>query len=294
MTSLSLPSTIHVDLVHLSGGPTSISQAVLDLTLRNPSMHSIVLVFDFDRTLTCGFAPPSSSIERRIRGGMDTVRALEVAKGLGAELFVVTAREPRTLIVESLEAALTAGAQAELGRYFLEDPIVGQVTEEKVEGDLPLAWRGRVYASGYSKPAAIRHIALQRLKGLEEPIEIHFFDDFVGNAYDVSSMQFGGQNARVGRVVSYWFDTFSEESTNRMVPVHSSSSDFAYNERLAYMRSAFGVQEDVSKDRLNWYLSTEKPLPPPVERAAPKPLKGVGGFAGLEGLFKPKPNPIVD
>lgn len=236
-----------------------------------------VFVFDFDRTLTNGFASPEQELDiaQRIRGGQHTLDALRLLKRLGVEMYVVTARNPSRLTIEQLEASIQR-CQLELGEFFLPSPD-SQYVVESLENGMKLAHRGNLYASDYAKPNAIRHLLGRGAGGRR----VHFVDDFVGNSFDVAMSTEFGQ----AEVCSYWWDSFPEERAGEMGLVSSFSSDFTYQPGTQLARERFGLTGDESEQRLAWVLDYERVNnigKPPVE--VEKPVvkkKDLSAFQGL-------------
>ncbi|KAH9258592.1 hypothetical protein BASA81_003094 [Batrachochytrium salamandrivorans] len=239
-----------------------------------------VFVFDFDRTLTNGFASPDQELDitLRIRGGSHTLDALRLLKRLGVEMYIVTARNPSRLTIEQLEASIQR-CQLELGEFFLPSPD-SQYVVESLENGMKLAHRGNLYASDYAKPNAIRHLLNRVAEGGSKRV-VHFVDDFVGNSFDVAMSSEFGQ----AEVCSYWWDSFPEESAGEMGLVSSFSSDFTYQPGTQLARERFGLTGEESDRRLAWVLDYERVnriTKPPIE--VEKPVvkkKDLSAFQGL-------------
>lgn len=80
-----------------------------------------LLIFDFDRTLTNGFATPGEQdVGKRVRGGQLTLDALAKASSvIPSPFYIVTARSPTQLVIEQLLASLS-GAQKPLAPFFVD------------------------------------------------------------------------------------------------------------------------------------------------------------------------------
>jgi len=88
-----------------------------------PADAVALFAFDFDKTLTNGFAPPGARLEERIRGGAHTLAGLKATAGLPNALrCIVTARADETGRVSQgkLQQVLSqlSRAQPELLEYF--------------------------------------------------------------------------------------------------------------------------------------------------------------------------------
>jgi len=245
-----MPSTY----IHLQHGPSGLSDAIHSILERTTKESiSTILVFDFDRTLTNGFASPDKElpIEKRIRGGKLTLDALRKAKEHPlVQLFVITARSPSMLTIQQLEAAMQ-NCQAELAEIFI--PSTEKYHVEKVNGRT-LAWRGPIFAADYAKPIALQQI-LSTDKIKADKVEVHFFDDFVMNAFDIGVAEYG---SHVTHVYSYWWDTYEEETKGMMGLMTSFSSDFPYQKGTEAARLAFRVDGKTSEERRQWYEAYEK------------------------------------
>ena len=258
---------------------------------KNTSDPNHIFVFDFDRTLTNGFADPTETgVERRVRGGWSTVESLRALKNTGFHMFIVTARNPSIMTIKQLEASLQQN-QKELAEIFLNDTKESSANYHvenfsvSSSDTFKLAWRGPIYASDYSKHAAIRHI-IKNYPETDKLLTIHFFDDFVGNAFDVGTQDLG---PRVQTIHSYWWDSFQEETTKMMGIVPSFSSDFPYQEGTTHARIAFGMTEEVGHQRKTWYIEYEtqyniKP-PQPEVKPEPKPL----AISNFQSILQIKP-----
>jgi hypothetical protein len=213
------------------------------------------LLFDFDRTLTNGFATPDEHLpmERRIRGGEHTLEALRLCKQHDhlIKMFIITARSPSVLTIQQLEASMM-NCQNELAEIFLTDDH--QSSDYKVEKfhGVQLAFKGHLYASDYSKSFAIRH--LLTTKQTSNTV-LHFFDDFVGNAFDVGVTEYPAGSLE--EVHTYWWDTFEEEQLGFIGPITSFSSDFPYQDGTIKARGQFGLSPEESEKRKQWYLQYE-------------------------------------
>ena len=88
-----------------------------------PPDATALFAFDFDKTLTNGFAPPGASLEARIRGGAHTLEGLKATADLpGARRYIITARADETGRVSqgTLQqlASQISRSQPELLEYF--------------------------------------------------------------------------------------------------------------------------------------------------------------------------------
>jgi hypothetical protein len=283
-------STYH----HLQG-PQGLCEALTNIMNRweSGSSSKPLLIFDFDRTLTNGFAEPGQPLDKRIRGGEASLSALNQACAKGIEMFIVTARAPTKLTIEQLEASLN-NCQQELFQVF------GKSTDEyhveKVDGRY-LAWRGRLFASDYSKPIAVRQILSEIQLSGSDLVDLHFFDDFVMNSFDVGAGEFG---PHVSTISTYWWDTFKEEEMGLIGSVVSFSSDFPYQDQCEPALSAFGLTGEQITARKDYYIDRETKLnikPKEKEELAP-PVKikeglkaNLGGLlAGIKPRMPPPPS----
>jgi len=234
-------------------------------------------------TLTNGYASPEqAAIEFRVRGGNRTVDALLKAVERGFHVFVVTARGARELILETLMHSFSPeGSLRELGPVFASSLGTPFVTE--VVGDATLGRVGKVYASDYRKPAAIEHIC--SLLGTEGARYLYFFDDFVGNAFDVAHGTYPIP------VVAAWWDPFEEEQLGSMTPMSASGTDCSYKVEYAAYLEAFGVTATLARERLAFYAAKNAADPERDITTPPPPPKKLGNlakFGALEGLLKHK------
>ncbi len=212
-----------------------------------------LLVFDFDKTLTNGYATPTtSSVDQRVRGGMHTIEALRATLATpGVRRKVLTARPPTKSSVESVVLQLTGSMQ--LGEYFATDaPAEERAPFEYGAGGAMIAHAADVYASGYDKPSGISALVLdvvvpgrvhvQADAKVDErpcpPIRVHFFDDSVANAYRVSTetvLPTGAVEDMVGatpatwdvKLTAYWWDLYAEEFEEHSISPATPDADFA-------------------------------------------------------------------
>lgn len=249
-------ATPTVEFHHLQG-MKSLGTKLLEIVKNTVELQvETFLLFDFDRTLTNGFATPDETLpmEKRIRGGKHTLDALRVCKQHDhlIKMFIITARSPSVLTIQQLEASMS-NCQSELAEIFLtDDHKSSEYKVEKFHG-IQLAFKGHLYASDYSKSFAIRH--LLTTKPTSSKTTLHFFDDFVGNAYDVGISEYPAGS--LGGVHTYWWDTFEEEQLGFIGPITSFSSDFPYQDGTVKARIQFGLSPEDSEKRKAWYLQHE-------------------------------------
>lgn len=228
-----------------------ISNSIISSSETKTKKKKYLLIFDFDRTLTNGFATPSeTSINKRVRGGQTTIDAFnKISSLIPKPFYIVTARSPTVLVIEQLLASLS-GPQQPLSPFFLNvlsEDITSlsslssssdndsnnniKFTKDPIEiikhHGRYIAYggpNGRLYASDMEKGTAISHI-LTRLKADEnekndfDEVEIHFFDDNILNIHSVASIfEEGGDwiGEKSGyyfdvSVNCWWWDSFEEE-----------------------------------------------------------------------------------
>ena len=214
------------------------------------SLPPPLFVFDFDRTLTNGMSKPGEEVElsKVVRGGEDTVRALQRAKDAGAGLYIITARAPRALTVEQLYASLD-NAQSALSPIFRRGTEAPEeFTVKDADGnDIPLARGGNIFAADYQKAAALAQII--REQG-QDSLRAFFFDDAIVNAHVVATatklhLSSSSEIPDVA-LTSYWWDTYEEETgPNRsMTPSHTATTDSNYADFARHMLSDFGVTKE--------------------------------------------------
>jgi hypothetical protein len=239
------------------------------------------IVLDFDRTLTNGYRAPSEmDIRRRIRGGVDTVKILTQCKELGAELFVVSARAGREMIIDTMALSFD-GALQELKPLFIRDDDKFSLTTVGTE---QIAVKGSLYATDYKKRAAIIHIS-QRMSysPLHKTKSILFFDDFVGNAFDIGTMKIDNVT-----IYSYWWDPFNEEVEKHMAFASSESTDNSYKQEyfdFGYL-PAFGITQELRNERYKQY-EIHAPSTNHSSVSKPKPTPGKLKMEGFNGLILP-------
>ncbi|GBG24508.1 Hypothetical Protein FCC1311_007262 [Hondaea fermentalgiana] len=249
------------------------------------------ICFDFDRTLTNGLATVSG--EKAVRGGAETIKGLEDARAAGAKLFIITARSPRKMVIESLRASL-ASAQHMLEPFFTsnqddkgdDDDDDGQ--EEDIEvfefAGHQIARGGCLYATGYQKAFGLLHI-LDHTNGAIT--EVIFVDDAVTNCYNVHQQMVEA----AAPCTSVWWDPYEEEMQSRsMIPEHSGSSDFNFAAFLETQLETFGISPDVRAERQAEYKAREleegREDLNAREETDPKPLQDLESKnAGLAALL---------
>mmetsp|Transcript_40277 Transcript_40277/g.121310 ORF Transcript_40277/g.121310 Transcript_40277/m.121310 type:complete len:280 (-) Transcript_40277:1453-2292(-) len=202
-----------------------------------------LFIFDFDRTLTNGFTRPGSG-GGGVRGGQKTIEALKrIRDASNARAFVLTAREPRPMVVEQLRASLRH-AQAALGEAFdCGDDI--SVTSWK---SIKIAEAGDLFSCGYNKHVGINYIASQRKRlsagpGKEQSTVVHFYDDCIANAHAVAAYFSQDEfHSADTKIISHFWDPFHEEFIERtMMPAHSVTADLSYQQMYVSLLSDFRV-----------------------------------------------------
>jgi hypothetical protein len=241
--------------VRLSGC-RALGDTLATILEQRPANEITLLVFDFDKTLTNGFANPEATVEQRVRGGKHTADALRATKNTpGVERFVLTARPPTKNVLESVIIQLTGAMQLSDSFKTQPDPE-DQMLLEFGALRATLAHSGTIYASGYDKPTGVSHIIVtstcspsqanhaenQPLAGeTPAPVRVHFFDDSVSNAYRVATECVLPISAVAGMVAhevpaswdhvqltSYWWDLFSEEFEEQTIAPGKPDMDSPY------------------------------------------------------------------
>jgi len=219
-TAFSVAAALPGKCVHLSGAK-ALGDTIASIVAQRPPDELTLLVFDFDKTLTNGYASPDATIEKRVRGAKHTTDALRATLSTwGVQRLVLTARPPSRSTLEAIIVQLT-GAM-ELGDCF--DTTASPAEQEPLEygaSRVKLAHSASLYASGYEKPTGVSHIVLgacQAALGAVPPafertsfptaaafeewrasqpsslaarpspkVAVHFFDDSVANAHRVAT-----------------------------------------------------------------------------------------------------------
>jgi hypothetical protein len=237
-----------MSVFHTLQGLNGLGVEIERILSTNTTYDHMLFIFDFDRTLTNGFASPEPNLEinKRIRGGEVTLRALRELKNRNIPSYIITARSPSKLTLEQLEASMT-NCQHELADLF--HPIKEDIykLETSDDGNI-IALRGYLYASAYAKASAVRHILSSYPPNTKH---VYFFDDYIGNSFDVGLNS--GKN-----ITSYWWDTFEEEKLGFIGKIQSYSSDFPYQLELYNALNSYGIKKEEIDLRLNWYLEYEK------------------------------------
>mmetsp|Transcript_16223 Transcript_16223/g.18365 ORF Transcript_16223/g.18365 Transcript_16223/m.18365 type:complete len:294 (+) Transcript_16223:76-957(+) len=261
--------------------------------------------FDFDRTLTNGYEfsenEKRAPIEKRIRGGNETLTTLTELFRHGAHFHIITARSAKTAVLDQLKASLK-NSQNELEALF---PTDGNGTVEEFHG-INLAHVGSIYASGYQKEMAIAHSILHKSNLPEGPIRVFFFDDAVSNCHAVAEnlhklFKTPEEKEILDRIELSvcWWDPFREETEvdgePTMIAVHSEDTDFSYHDYLGNALKMFGVDEKERSRVESIYKAEEKKYgrkaPSTLVEKPPeaKPLQNLDKkFANLGALFGPR------
>ena len=181
-----------------------------------------LFAFDFDKTLTNGFAPPGACLEARVRGGAHTLDGLRATAAVPcSRRCIITARADETGRVSQGKLQQVVSqlhrAQPELLEFFeipsdeschrIVELVPGEASEVASENrvrrwrDVPRAtWGpgmyatlqgdgrpilvgGAVYAAGYSKSLALLRACIA--ESVAVPTHIFFVDDAPNNAYEV-------------------------------------------------------------------------------------------------------------
>lgn len=268
------------------------------ITSKIDNLKDKYFFFDFDRLLTNGYElsndEEKAPINKRIRGGEELVDILKIIKDKGANMYIITARSPKTQVIQQLQASLNSG-QLELKDCF-------QYSSEKAEilefNGAKFATNGQLFATGYQKESAVAYIMSK--VDPKTVCNVYFFDDAVTNAYSVlSSWNKDLKTHTKVSLTSVWADPFFEETEAEgeatMVAVHSESTDFNYHSYLKAQLEKFGINEEECKKRRETYIAEEKKYnrkahklkekPPPAKKMNDVEQK----FSGLAGLFGKKP-----
>ena len=252
----SRPPQRTMELLPRLSGAGGLAAAVSAALASGPAAR-MLLVFDFDRTLTNGTSRPGDEAElaKVVRGGEATVAALRRAHEAGAALFIITARRPSRLSVEQLFASMD-NAQSALCPFFPRGDCV-EFRFGSEQGGVPLARGGCVYASGYQKAAALAHIVSERK---QEGLRVFFFDDSVVNSYVVGTslaqhLAGGKLGPAVAELTSYWWDSFEEEMgpSPSMGLSSLGTTDSNYFDYMQHMLLAYGVSSAQRDARIAAY-----------------------------------------
>jgi hypothetical protein len=271
-------TTSNVNMQRLTGA-AGLATAVSTALASYPA-ESLLLVFDFDRTLTNGFSAPGdeANVAKVVRGGAMTVAALRQAHDAGAGLYIITARRPVRLSVEQLFASLD-NAQSVLSPFF---PRGDGPPVEFQSGGVPLACGGHIYAADYEKANALAHIVRERD---QEGVRVLFFDDTVVNSFVVGTatakhLEHKSEGrGTMAELISYWWDSFEEETGPSPTMGMSSfgTADSNYAPYLRHMLAAYGISSAECDARIEVYcrkgnarhgLQRSKKSSAPVDRAS--------------------------
>mmetsp|Transcript_17561 Transcript_17561/g.29895 ORF Transcript_17561/g.29895 Transcript_17561/m.29895 type:complete len:670 (-) Transcript_17561:741-2750(-) len=255
-------------------GPGGLARIVTEAREMNMSSSATVeLFFDFDRTLTNGLASSGDlPLDKRVRGGAQSVAALNAMKEAGLPAHIITARSPRKVVVDQLVASIR-GPQRELGEIFLSLEQFQRKAEPQTEEttfcghQLAFATDAPFYASDYEKPAAVAHALCRRYDKSDDKhaICVLFVDDVAMNAHDVGT-RLGQMLLDAGRadlearviVQAVWWDTILEDAVAlpSMLPEFGKTEQ-GYQDFMVTQLLDFGITSAETKRRRGLYTAQE-------------------------------------
>mmetsp|Transcript_24702 Transcript_24702/g.25015 ORF Transcript_24702/g.25015 Transcript_24702/m.25015 type:complete len:780 (-) Transcript_24702:278-2617(-) len=270
-------NAVHFEYESGSLGLTRVLRSALQCEERQS--QDILVFLDFDRTLTNGLASSGDlPLDRRVRGGEPTVKALSDATHARIPMYIITARSPRKCVLDQLVSSFR-GPQRELASIFLREEKENHIDSEVItfQGyEIAFATRARFYATGYQKVLAMVHAISRKYPKLEDQessrtsstrkISVVFVDDVAMNANDV------GQRAisllrKIGRadlaervtLRSVWWDTFLEDTGNHptMSP-EAGKTEQSYQDFMHALLLNFGISSAESVRRRAVYEAEEK------------------------------------
>ena len=251
-------------------GPTALSDTIKAALDEKGDATDMILIFDFDKTLTTGtdasaaierekVAGKEATIDQIVRGGQRTIDTLTRAKKAGAKLYVITARSITTDVIQQMK-----GIHHSIGDVFSES-LIADVKSRKSAGHdggmVPFKQQGHVYAT------SDKHIALQDiLENNKGSHRVLFFDDAIVN---VGLIYIMGQDKHplFKKVKCYWWDLYEEDmmttppliSPPSLEPISKAfDQDFSY--QYNGLLKLFGVTEAEIKERLEEYTTNAKLL----------------------------------
>eukprot|EP00568_Trieres_chinensis_P011021 CAMPEP_0183292202 /NCGR_PEP_ID=MMETSP0160_2-20130417/1347_1 /TAXON_ID=2839 ORGANISM="Odontella Sinensis, Strain Grunow 1884" /NCGR_SAMPLE_ID=MMETSP0160_2 /ASSEMBLY_ACC=CAM_ASM_000250 /LENGTH=419 /DNA_ID=CAMNT_0025453123 /DNA_START=22 /DNA_END=1278 /DNA_ORIENTATION=- len=261
-------------------GPSGLAQFIHSVEQRHAKDEPgrIILVFDYDRTLTNGFASPDTAPFDRLRGGRESFDAISSCP---YRKFVLTARPASAATVTTMtEHCAVLRMYVDAGALDIE----GEVEKLDVSGGQSgitarIIRRGSVYASDYNKGLALAQIVARAWPELAAPESkqektyrfgrrfVYFVDDNVNNSFEVDTTSHGvllseyGEEYRCVKVRGIWWDTFVEEfgsdckgNLPSMRPL-GFGTDFSLNAEYAIALRHFGVSCSEREERLSRYGS---------------------------------------
>lgn len=267
-------NAVHFEYESGSLGLTRVLRSVLECNERQ-SQDTLVFL-DFDRTLTNGLASGADlPLDRRVRGGEPTVKALSDATHAKIPLYIITARSPRKCVLDQLVSSFR-GPQRELASIFLRDETENHIDSEVItfQGyEIAVATRARFYATGYQKVLAMVHAISRKYPKLEDQessstrkISVVFVDDVAMNVNDVGQRAMGyfrkiGRADLAERVTLrlVWWDTFLEDTGNH--PTMSPESGEIEQPYMDFMHTLllnFGIRSTESARRRAVYEAEEE------------------------------------
>mmetsp|Transcript_25382 Transcript_25382/g.55748 ORF Transcript_25382/g.55748 Transcript_25382/m.55748 type:complete len:752 (-) Transcript_25382:334-2589(-) len=267
-------NAVHFEYESGSLGLTRVLRSVLECNERQ-SQDTLVFL-DFDRTLTNGLASGADlPLDRRVRGGEPTVKALSDATHAKIPLYIITARSPRKCVLDQLVSSFR-GPQRELASIFFRDETENHIDSEVItfQGyEIAVATRARFYATGYQKVLAMVHAISRKYPKLEDQessstrkISVVFVDDVAMNVNDVGQRAMGyfrkiGRADLAERVTLrlVWWDTFLEDTGNHptMSP-ESGETEQPYMDFMHTLLLNFGIRSTESARRRAVYEAEEE------------------------------------
>jgi hypothetical protein len=270
-------NAVHFEYESGSLGLTRVLRSVLECNERQ-SQDTLVFL-DFDRTLTNGLASGADlPLDRRVRGGEPTVKALSDATHAKIPLYIVTARSPRKCVLDQLVSSFR-GPQRELASIFLRDETENHIDSEVItfQGyEIAVATRARFYATGYQKVLAMVHAISRKYPKLEDQessrtssaskISVVFVDDVAMNVNDVGQRAMSYfrkiDRADLAKRVTLrlvWWDTFLEDTGDHptMSP-EAGETEQPYMDFMHTLLLNFGIRSAESARRRAVYEAEEE------------------------------------
>ena len=267
-------NAVHFEYESGSLGLTRVLRSVLECNERQS--QDILVFLDFDRTLTNGLASSADlPLDRRVRGGEPTVKALSDATQAKIPLYIITARSPRKCVLDQLVSSFR-GPQRELASIFLRDETENHIDSEVItfQGyEIAVATRARFYATGYQKVLAMVHAIARKYPKLEDQensstskISVVFVDDVAMNVNDVG-LRAMSYFRKIGRadlaervtLRLVWWDTFLEDTGDHptMSP-EAGETEQPYMDFMHTLLLNFGIRSAESARRRAVYEAEEE------------------------------------
>lgn len=181
---------------------TSISNYVNKFLECGIPLKDCCFAFDFDLTLTM---KDKKSGNLLLRGGNDTLNALNTLKDGGAQLLIITATSPSAMNYKTILSNMKTIGVDKI--FDAKNSNMGKMVD--IGEGIKIFDNNNVILAKYNKPEAL-------VWKTKKPVVV-FFDDFMGNVSNVAQHFLNGNHSEnIKNVISVWLDPSELERTGKI------------------------------------------------------------------------------